>query len=602
MVIVGFALAVLVLGAAILYVANRPPVLVLPRESAAILAMRAEAQAAASGFAQTREAAQASPAAPPSGGNAFPLLVEAMTLLPEPLLPPPDAQGLRYRGEIARLLGILDHSDDDPEVLAYLEGCDAAIAKTRQALQIPALIYPENAGGERGNLPCLCGLLLARALHQSRVQGDDEEALRSYADGLRLGLLLGSDGDGLGCAPLFGRHRDPGESFLQEIIVRTQDTALLRSTLEDLVALNAREPSARRALAFSLRTSPRTLEPAHFKPPLSTSKTYAILAEFGMGEGYAGVLKKRSRRKALTILRDEAPDLLAAADLPYPEYLEWWQDHHWYGTIRHLDTRLSNRQPMEVLYQLKVNEGFSKAVVRGHQLLLALEIYRRTEGAYPDCLDELAPKILALLPLDPFRCAPFRYLKTGDAFHLSHADAYALNDLAQNRCIHAPRLDEAGGRCLTEGWQIIGPFTSEEDPHDRMIIAAMREGFEKGNARFPVAAYHPAPGAPAGFLDLRDHVAGPWDGAVYAYRCLEVVKDTEVGFFLEPWSHWESLTVGAQHMQAGPWNGRMTVPIPLEAGTVPLLIRIELSSHNRPAEGVSVGLYADAEAVRLVDE
>jgi hypothetical protein len=54
------------------------------------------------------------------------------------------------------------------------------------------------------------------------------------------------------------------------------------------------------------------------------------------------------------------------------------------------------------------------AMVRGLMVLLALERYRRDKGTWPAKLEELTPKLLKKVPLDPYDGKPLRYRRVAD--------------------------------------------------------------------------------------------------------------------------------------------------------------------------------------------
>src|SRR6185369_14676771 len=54
------------------------------------------------------------------------------------------------------------------------------------------------------------------------------------------------------------------------------------------------------------------------------------------------------------------------------------------------------------------------AVVRSLATLIAVERYRQANGRWPDRLDELKPRYLKEVPLDPYDGKPLRYRRLGD--------------------------------------------------------------------------------------------------------------------------------------------------------------------------------------------
>jgi len=88
----------------------------------------------------------------------------------------------------------------------------------------------------------------------------------------------------------------------------------------------------------------------------------------------------------------------------------------------------------------KANETFYwKWVQFDHLLLgLALESYRRDQGRYPDRLEELVPKYMARLPLDPIEGKPYPYENLGDDVRLG-TPAYLTMKNFQEWIFPAPK-------------------------------------------------------------------------------------------------------------------------------------------------------------------
>jgi len=72
----------------------------------------------------------------------------------------------------------------------------------------------------------------------------------------------------------------------------------------------------------------------------------------------------------------------------------------------------------ELYRKVRVAEASDEASVRGTLLVVALELYRLRQGAYPESLDALVPDYLPEMPLDPFAGKAFRYRRTDDNFRL----------------------------------------------------------------------------------------------------------------------------------------------------------------------------------------
>jgi len=65
------------------------------------------------------------------------------------------------------------------------------------------------------------------------------------------------------------------------------------------------------------------------------------------------------------------------------------------------------------------------------QTALAIEQYRIQRGTFPDKLDDLVPKFLTALPLDPFDGQQLRYNHTDEGYLLYSIGPDRLNDKGQ---------------------------------------------------------------------------------------------------------------------------------------------------------------------------
>jgi hypothetical protein len=89
---------------------------------------------------------------------------------------------------------------------------------------------------------------------------------------------------------------------------------------------------------------------------------------------------------------------------------------------------------------IRAGETFYWRWVQFDQLLLgiALESYRRDQGRYPDRLEELVPKYMTRLPLDPIEGKPYPYENLGDDVKLG-TPAYLTREEFQEWLFPAPK-------------------------------------------------------------------------------------------------------------------------------------------------------------------
>ena len=67
---------------------------------------------------------------------------------------------------------------------------------------------------------------------------------------------------------------------------------------------------------------------------------------------------------------------------------------------------------------IQQSEDRADAVAKMTDVGMALALFRSDRGEYPDRLDQLTPKFLSSLPVDPFGDGPFHYRRTDDGFLL----------------------------------------------------------------------------------------------------------------------------------------------------------------------------------------
>ena len=157
-----------------------------------------------------------------SPDNAYFILLEAAMLAPQSpgdlalrLDQNPDEQ-VHYRAEpgtVGHFLG-MQRPDDDEEMLAYLDECEVAIAKAREALDKPYFLEPRPDGTSEDALALpesnfrinqgLPRLFIARALQRSLTQDTDAEAFAYLFDCMRLGNMITAGDRGLHAATPIG--------------------------------------------------------------------------------------------------------------------------------------------------------------------------------------------------------------------------------------------------------------------------------------------------------------------------------------------------------------------------------------------------------------
>src|SRR5262249_33615509 len=79
---------------------------------------------------------------------------------------------------------------------------------------------------------------------------------------------------------------------------------------------------------------------------------------------------------------------------------------------------------------VKVADSFhrSQADLRCAIVALAVERYRREHGRWPDKLDQLVPKLLSKVPVDPYDQKPLRYRRLHDGVVIYSVGADGKDD------------------------------------------------------------------------------------------------------------------------------------------------------------------------------
>ncbi len=617
-VIVGFALAVLLLGGVIVYVDHRPPALVMPSESAEMLALRAEAAVEVAASDASKKTPPKKRAVTASVRNAFPLLMQAHALIPERPKDLKDAQGQPMSGDLGALLRVR-RADGDPELLGFLRACDDVVAMTRQALEAQTLVYPEISlatADDARAFVWLGNILVARALSRSRAL-DDAEAFRCLVDNVRLGLLLGRDG-GADAIDKAGRVLYPwvgtGTSHLDEIVDGASSIELLRETLAQLLTLDTDGLSARRALEFDMR-SVSGLTAARFAPwklelGLDTSATYLFLKDLGMAESYVNARARWNHRKAIGNLRKYKDMLFAGADLPYDEYAAWRGTHWVHVESLSRDAASVFADPSRLLQNIKIDEAFVSTALRGIQLVVALEIHRREVEAYPRTLADLMPRYLPALPNDPYSGQPFYYRLVGYDYLLASAGSDAANDFGllragarppktvlQDIVVHAPDLIQTVNSHDIGEWMVIGPFAEEDDPGASAILSAL----DTVASSYPMEFSSSVVQSDREVVSIRHRRTIPARPVVYALAYVYVPRETR-GFMNLGLSHGNpfALWIGRQQVAEPRYISMYhdaAAPLFFETGTTPILVRLRRDERSRRKSlSFHYRLHLDAEA------
>lgn len=356
--------------------------------------------------------------------NAFFLVAEAVSLLP-PLPPYAVVQSKddprfqdRYRqeeGSMGWLLGV-ERPDDDPQLIKYLDACEPAVVKTREALQCPYFLlpidwarYPEFAGAQDPRTK-LAGagrlglLLMARGVQASRA-GDEAGALKGVLEAIRFRLLLRDEG------------RMEGGTLLSVLpyihaMARGWSDATLKQALKDIRALHAEVGPPVANLTFLLRE----LDCGAF-PPMPPPR--GNVAERMFQEAVRSYERRQLRKWALTH-RDELFDLI---EQPFPAVRKRRE-----GLWEEMGKNSAAGKLTSFVSHLASSKAETDVALDGAALIVALERYRRAQGVLPDTLDALVPKCIDEIPKDPFTDGDLVYRHVGEDYQLYVAGSNEKDD------------------------------------------------------------------------------------------------------------------------------------------------------------------------------
>ena len=385
--------------------------------------------------------------------NAFFLLSDALDALPKapPVLFVPSKDSSkspeRYRpvpGSLGQLVHIA-RPDDDPELIEYLNACEPALAKTREALKRPYFLaavdwtnlpnyYDEkNPLSKTWRISTLGGVLAARGLQSLRA-GDEAGTLARLLDAVRLALFVRNDGVDCSVSDwiLFR-----GLSCLNEM-VRTGSDAMLEKMFAEIRGLHAELKPPVDNLTFILREIDCGAFP---NMPPSTGGTAERV--------FSDTVSSLQRRELRAWARRHRDELFAMVDRPFPEVRKW-SSTAGKGARRwgYVDALTS------VVDHLAESQAKTKVALNGAALVIVLERYRRAQGGFPETLDALVPTYIDSIPKDPFTEGPLIYKRAGEDYQLYAAGPNQKDDgggfipegktrpLRDDVVIHWPRATE----------------------------------------------------------------------------------------------------------------------------------------------------------------
>lgn len=375
--------------------------------------------------------------------NAFFPLVEALALLPNrpSSLNVPDKDDPRlsrnYEPKQGSLgwMTTLKRPDDDQELLEYIKACEPAFAKAREALQRPYFLLPIDwanpgaSGGEKdpreplGRLTFLGGAYAARSI--LALRGGDEAAAADYAvDCARLSVLL--SGEKAMVSLLW-----PFPVCIREIACRASDATVER-VANEIGRLRDGIGSNKEILALFLREIDWSASHFWDEIPNASGGIWLKRSVF--------LFRARNMRKWIAANRET---LFSFVDKPFSETRQWAEgitggktQSDLGKTAGFLGSRVLGaigsvqdvrRFISDNVLQINASKARYVCLLDGSALIVALERFRRAEGAYPEKLDSLAPKYIKTIPKDPFSGEALVYARDGEDYRL-HSVGVDLRD------------------------------------------------------------------------------------------------------------------------------------------------------------------------------
>ena len=326
--------------------------------------------------------------------------------------------------------------DDDEKLLDYLENCRRGVEKAREAFAADYFRYPglynTDLGvsditfaqvdyfrhPERYNpdlwVSDISSAQHGRGLFLSRIKAEHEEGLGCLIDAIETEVILNSDNEW----SLFSTaHRVMVN--VHEVAAQVASADVLRGELARFYRFSRWERSAGDLLEANWRMIDQAPVEYAFLGRVKLSYREDVLNNFmnnwGAKDFYLNMRKSREMRKYKQGTNYNKEDLLKAAALPLSDFVKQRftiPEGRMYGWVG------DNVSRGLAIYNIKQGMASANLNHRGIQLILALEIYQREHGEYPRQLEDLVPKCLSELPVNPYNEKNFTYKRIGSDYSL----------------------------------------------------------------------------------------------------------------------------------------------------------------------------------------
>ena len=363
--------------------------------------------------------------------NAYHLVQKAVELLPVtpgPMQPVRDVSadpaGTASQSEVAAasLAEVLGWAQDPGEEVAldFLARSGAAFAAFREASGKPFYLPPlvrEDLDPDFGRMyaPTCPGAAERIRLNKAFVAegvrlaraGRAAEAMEHILAGLRLGAMVGADGDHL--HNMHGAHlQEAALKRIPEVSVYVESTEILEKAERELARI------AELPLAV-----PAHLEFLWRRIDCEPQGTLDMTRGGSIADRAAGYFSRQTLwwkdRRARAFIRRHRDEILSGADIGFADFPAWYSANK-AGPFE-VNTPWGSSHA-EVIADMCVTECYRQMWCRGSRIAVALEREQRALGEYPKALDQLAPDFIDGVPDDPVAGTAYRYSSDGADYFL----------------------------------------------------------------------------------------------------------------------------------------------------------------------------------------
>ncbi len=493
--------------------------------------------------------------------------------------------------------------DDSPEMAEYLEKLTPIVEDVHRLISGKTSL--DMAGRKRNTLWQLESsetFLKAKTLYASRVLGDEEQAWKYFLDRIHLSLLFAPyemvDDYESRCSGIIG-------SYDSELLRCTRSPEELREVIGRLEWLKTLNVAPIQVVENELRA----LDSEKAKPIVEVAKEEDGDNWPDKLTGWIQQYKtEKAYGKARRQLRDGAMDLIKSVELPPEEFAKWENVNRDLLHAAHFMGAAGSVRKLR-----RSHEGVDIAISRV-QVMLALEVFKRARGDYPDELSALNGGYLSDAPSSRDYLKRCTYRRHEDDYELlyksSPEDAYG-----SGRRLPFPQDDDIDPACYVTEWKRLGPVPQSlmHEVFQLFKYSTQSQG-DGGEEEIAVELQEnvtPPLNMKSEWKSVEgDHETGvvrfgnvfdmPRGEAYYFLAYLHAYQDVKVQFSIEHTNYWNvSCWAFAEGGITGvpTWDGWAT-----KRGTTPLLLRmmnwngadafrIAISDEDgKPVSGVEVNL------------